>query len=167
MTEFPAPQTETPKVPKAATASRAMRLLLAVSLAANLAIVGFVVGHALDGGGPDGRRGMPGDMAFGPFTEALGDHDRRALRDALFARAPDMRDARQRMSQDLAGLVAALRAEPFDPAALDAALAAQSHRMAANLDMAQGVLRDFLVAMTPEARIAFAARLAERITPQM
>lgn len=163
MTEFPAPPETPSHAPKAPGASKATRLVLALSLAANLAVVGFVAGHALVG---RGHPGMSGDLAFGPFTEALGQHDRRALRDALFARAPDMRDAHMRMSQDLVGLVTALRAEPFDPAALDAALAVQSHRMTANLGMAHGVLRDFLIAMTPEARVAFAARLADRVTPQ-
>lgn len=162
MSELPS-SSQAPQAPAKPGTSKATRLLLAGSLAVNLAIAGFVIGHALDGDGPGRHRGMPVEMAFGPFTEALSDDDRSALRDALISRAPDMRDARNRMSEDLGNLVTALRAEPFDPAAVDAAFAAQNRRMTANLDLAQAVLRDFLVALSPEARLAFAARLAERI----
>ena len=45
--------------------------------------------------GPD-RDGVR-DLGFGPFTEALNREDRAALRQAFLAKAPDLRQARQRV----------------------------------------------------------------------
>lgn len=137
---------------------RKLRWLLALSVGLNLAVAGFVIGDALDGG-LRGQRFMPRDMAFGPFTEALEPAERRALARALFERAPDLRQMRGHMQGDLDQIIAALQADPFAPAALDEALAGHSRRVGAALGQAEGVLRDFLVAMAPGERIAFAARL--------
>jgi uncharacterized membrane protein len=141
-------------------------MALAVSLALNLAVGGFVLGHALSDGGP-WRRGPHGstvrDVGFGPMTEALNPADRTLLRDRLFARAPELREARRRTEADLAAQVAALSAQPFDEAALRAAFEAQHQHMAANLALAHEALIDFLVALPPEARLALAERLATRI----
>lgn len=144
-------------------ASRGMRWLLALSLALNLAVAGFMIGHALDRDGPGGPRGMARDLAFGPFTEALSPQDRRALFKSMLSKAPAMRDARKATEADMALILSSLSAEPFDPAALDGALAAFNTRSSANLSIAQTTLRDFLVDMTPEDRLAFAMRLQERI----
>lgn len=144
---------------------RGWRILLAVSLALNLAVAGFVLGHALTGAGP-GFRGMRGDMprevGFGPMTEALTPEDRVLLRERLFSHAPQIREARRQIEEDLAAQIAALRAEPFDPAALRTAFDAQHGHMAENLALAHEALLDFLIALSPEARVAFADRLAQR-----
>ena len=39
----------------------------------------------------------------------------------------------------------------------------QRQRVAAQLELGQGLMRDLLVAMTPEARLAFADRLEARL----
>lgn len=139
-------------------ASRGTKIVLAISLALNLAVAGVVAGDALDGG-RHGERGMARDLAFGPFHEALSKEDRRALAKILIAKSPDMRDARKMMEADIAQILAALQSDPFDPAALDAAFAAQNARSSANFGVAQSAIRDFLVDMTPQARNAFALRL--------
>lgn len=141
-------------------ASRGTKIILAISLALNLAVVGVVVGNALDGdrrGGPS----MARDLAFGPFHEALSGADRRALAKILIAKSPAMRDARKMMEADLTQVLAALQADPFDPAALEAAFAAQNARSSANFGVAQAAIRDFLVQMSPEARAEFATRLQD------
>ena len=56
-----------------------------------------------------------------------------------------------------------LRAEPFDAAGLAAVMETQRARMAGRLEVGQAVLRDFLIAMTPEARKDFADRLEARL----
>ena len=96
---------------------RWIKIALAVSVALNLAVAGLAAGAWLREGH---SRGMPRDMSFGPFTEALSDADRRELRRALGDRAPGFREARQEMRADLTTLLATLRAEPFDPAAAEA-----------------------------------------------
>ena len=164
MTDLP-PQSRANAKPKAKSAGY-LRLVLGLSLAANLAVAGFVLGMALDGG-RHGPHGMGRDMAFGPFTRALAPADRRALSDSLLEKAPRLGDLLGQMAADLASgsadegwrEVHPLLAEPFDPAALDAAFAAHSTRVAANMALGQGTLRDFLIGMDAEKRIDFANRL--------
>ena len=68
-------------------APRGVKIALAVSVALNLAVAGLAVGAWL-GDGP--HKGMPRDMSFGPFSEALDDADRRAIRRAK-RRGPNSR----------------------------------------------------------------------------
>lgn len=139
---------------------RGLRWALGISLALNLAVVGMVAGAMLRDG-PGMRGAMVRDLGFGPFTEALSREDRRALRQALFERAPEIRQARQQRQEDLQALVAILRAEPFDAAALAAAMAEQEARMVGQLRLGQTVLQERIAAMTPEARRGFAERLED------
>ena len=139
---------------------RGLRWALGISLALNLAVVGMVAGAMLRDGSVM-RGAMVRDLGFGPFTEALSREDRRALRQALFERAPEIRQARQQRQEDLQALVAILRAEPFDAAALAAAMAEQEARMVGQLRLGQTVLQERIAAMTPEARRGFAERLED------
>lgn len=141
---------------------KGVRIALAISVALNLAVAGLFAGSFLkdhEDGGPRGVR----EIGFGPFSEALSREDRKALRRALLARMPEMRQARQEAGQDAQTLLAVLRAEPFDPGQLAAVLDAQRVRMAARFEVGQGLMRDLLVAMTPEARRTFADRLEKRL----
>jgi uncharacterized membrane protein len=141
---------------------RGLRIALAVSVALNLAVVGVVVGALVKHDGPAGR--MEGrDLGFGAFTEALNPDQRATLRRGFIAKMPDLRAARQEMRADQKTLLASLRAEPFDPAALSAVLTSQSQRAAGQLAVGQGLLRDLLLSMDAEARHGFADRLEERL----
>ena len=155
MTDLP-PNTET-----AGRAGRGLRWVLAVSVALNLAVVGLVAGAMLREGGPHGR--MVRDLDFGPFTEALTEGDREALRRAFMARMPEMRDMRAAMRADFAALLAALRAEPFDAAALQGAVANQAGRMQRRLEVGQQIMLERIAAMTVADRRAFADRLEARL----
>lgn len=161
MTET-APQGPDLKTPPAegpsqgASGPRWVRIALAVSVALNLAVAGLAAGAWLrEGPG----HGMPRDMSFGPFTEALSDSDRRELRRALGDRASEFREARQQMRADREALLAALRAEPFDPAAVDAALEAIVRRAGDRLDFGRDLIAGRILAMTAAERQAFAERL--------
>lgn len=146
--------------PVAAVPGKGVRIALAISVALNLAVAGLFAGSLLKE--HDGPRDVR-EIGFGPFSEALSRDDRKALRRALLARMPEMRQARQEAGQDAQTLLAVLRAEPFDPAQLAAVLEAQRARMAGRFEVGQGLMRDLLVAMTPEARRAFADRLETRL----
>ncbi|MES2434272.1 MAG: periplasmic heavy metal sensor [Pseudomonadota bacterium] len=139
---------------------KGLRIALAVSVALNLGVAGLFAGSFLKE--HDGPRDVR-EIGFGPFSEALSREDRKALRKALLARMPEMRQARQEAGQDAQNLLAVLRAEPFDPGQLSAVLEAQRLRMAGRFEVGQGLMRDLLVAMTPEARRAFADRLEKRL----
>lgn len=132
-----------------------VKLLLALSLALNLAVAGLAAGAWMKGT----ARGMPRDLSFGPFSEALSRDDRRALRSALIERAPDFRASREVARAEFATLVAALRAQPFDPDALRAALAAIEQRNSDRLEMGRSLIEARLIEMSDEDRRAFADRL--------
>lgn len=152
-------ETSVPTAPKPAT-GRGLRIALAVSVALNLAVAGVIAGAFLRGG-PHGD--MVRELDFGPFTEALSPRDRSALRRDFFARAPDLRDLRKGMRDDLDGMLTALRATPFDADALRAAMANQGQRTLDRLKMGQDLIFDRIAAMSEQDRASFADRLESRL----
>ncbi|MFN4193901.1 MAG: periplasmic heavy metal sensor [Tabrizicola sp.] len=155
----PTPPPVTPPPPLAAAGaagSRWLKLALAVSVALNLGVAGLVLGAWL---GDGSRKGMPRDLSFGPFSEALSDQDRRALRRDLMGRLGEFRTSREAARAEFAGLLAALRADPFDAEGLKSALAAIETRNAERLEMGRSLIEKRLVEMTVEERRAFADRL--------
>lgn len=150
--------TETTSPP--AKPGRGLKIALALSLALNLSIAGLVAGAWLSDHGPRSDRRSPSrDLAFGPVTDALSPEDRRALRREFLARAPEFRAARQEARAELATLLAALRAEPFDPAALSTALAAIQTRNSDRLEIGRTLIETRLLSMDAADRRAFADRL--------
>ena len=140
-----------------------LKIALAVSVAINLAVAGLVVGTAWhDGYGGRGDM-MVRDFGFGPFNDALLPEDKQALRQSVMGKIGDIRAARQQMEADGAAIQAALRADPFDPEALSAALDAQAQNIAGRLQFGSDVIRDFILGLSPEARAAFADRLDQRM----
>lgn len=140
----------------APSGSRWLKLALVASVALNLAVAGLVLGAWL-GDGP--RKGMPRDLSFGPFSEALSDKDRRALRRDLLGRLGEFRTAREAARAEFADLLTALRADPFDPDALKMALAAIETRTADRLELGRSLIETRLVEMSAAERQAFADRL--------
>ncbi|MBC7154194.1 MAG: periplasmic heavy metal sensor [Rhodobacteraceae bacterium] len=151
------------------TPSRGLRRALYVSVAVNLLVVGAVVGllaaHGLREGYPHGDRGV----GFGRYTQALSPQDRAALRDAYQGQMHDMMrqgaggaeydDPRALFHAERAGIVAALRADPFDPAAVQALFDRQKMRMTAAIALGQSLLLQRISAMSPQERAVFADRV--------
>ncbi len=137
---------------------RGLRISLAVSVAINLAVVGLIAGAAFNHGSPPGRASVR-DLGFGPFTEALSRDERNALRRAYLDKAPDLRATGKAIRRDMTDLLAALRADPFDADQLARVLDSQGARLAQQMAVGQQLMRDFFIAMPPEARRAFADRL--------
>lgn len=136
--------------------SRLWRIILAVSLAINLAIAGLVIGFVLR----DERAGPPRgfDATLGPIGSALSREDRRSvLRDIRQSAGSQRRG----FDQDLDAIVAAVTARPFDPDALNAALAQGNARRDALLDAARTALVSRVSEMSEEDRAAFAERIVE------
>lgn len=156
MTDLPpatAPGTPPAPAPKG---GKGLRIALAVSVALNLAFIGLAAGAMLRGGPPDR---MARDLDFGPFAEAFSREDRKELRRDFFQRAGDMRAMREAMRDDMAGLIALLRAEPLDRGELDRLLARQGARLAERLELGQTLVVGRIAAMTQGERAAFADRL--------
>jgi uncharacterized membrane protein len=161
MTDAPkGPETTTPPPapvpPQGPAGPRWIKVALAISVALNLAVAGLAAGAWMREGH---SRGLPREMSFGPFTEALSDGDRRELRRALGDRLPAMREARQETRAELVTLLATLRAVPFDPVAAEAALSAISRRAQERLELGSNLIADRILAMNDAERLAFADRL--------
>jgi len=152
MTDVPQKPVTTPST------GRGLRIALAVSVALNLAVVGVIGGAMLRSDGPRGHD-MPRDLGFGFFSEALTPENRADLRKRLIPAVPGFVQDRRKMRQDLTAILVALRADPFDAAALDLAMQAQIARLRSRLDVGQEVLLDFLSDLSASERLAFADRL--------
>ena len=148
------PSTRTPP-----RSGRGLRIAFAVSLALNLAVAGLVAGAFLRDGPPHGGR----DFGMGPLSEALSRDDRRAMRAAFLDRYPGLRADRGAMREDVQVLLGTLRADPFDPMALDDALAAIARRNGELLATGQELLAARIKAMDPDDRAAFADRLEKKL----
>jgi uncharacterized membrane protein len=131
------------------------RLVLFVSLALNLLVLGAALGRF----GHERGEFVARDIGFGLFSDVLHEEDRRALRRAYKAANPDMRADRRQMRDDLQTLMLALRAEPFAPEALRAALESGAARAAQRQVLGQGLILDRVGAMTPAERAGLADRL--------
>lgn len=134
------------------------KALLIGSVTLNLLIAGVVIGGIV---GHD-RRPPPriGDVNIGALSAALSHDEREALRSAAEARGGSFREMRVKDRADREALIAALRAEPFDPVAFDAVMERQRTRMLARIDIGAELMRERVLKMSPEARKAFAERLA-------
>ena len=141
--------------------SRRLKIVLAVSLALNLCVAGVVAGAWLRDGPPHGGGK---DFGLGPLSEALTRDDRKAMRKAFVERHPDIRGDRREAKAEFDAVVNALRAEPFDPAALDTALAAVAARNQSLLDTGRELVAERLKSLSPAERLAFADRLEERLS---
>lgn len=138
---------------------RAWRIVLALSLALNLAVVGLVVGSLVSGRmGAGPPRSF--DLGLGPVARALSQSERREigrnLRRDRVMRDFDLRDRVNSMT-------AALRAEPFDPQALRVLMDEQAARVVGVQSKAQDAFLDQIIAMTPERRREFADQLMQEL----
>ena len=154
--------TDTPKAPVGPVPPsgipRWMKLLLAVSLAVNLGMLGMLGGAALRGAGDRGRPDVR-DIGFGPFTDALSPQDRQELRRAFLQDGGNPRAMRQMMRTEVGTLLQVLRTEPLQEAELRAAFNRLRQRGQERLDLGQRLLADHIIAMSPDDRARFADRL--------
>lgn len=152
--------TETPQTPAPKAAKGSGRWLLIMSLTLNLLVLGVVVGGLVAHGGRLPRPGG-GDISLGVFTEALSEADRATMRRAAMAQVPEFREMRRAARADHARMIAALRAEPWDRADLEAVMAANRTRTLERMEWGQRMILERVAAMTPDERRAFAARLEQ------
>ncbi|WP_299553348.1 periplasmic heavy metal sensor [uncultured Tateyamaria sp.] len=136
------------------------KIVLGLSLAVNLGIVGLVGGIALRGE-PLGGKG-PGMGYAMPYVLALPHEDRRAV----FGAVRDNRDlpgrgARRAAYQDMVTL---LKAGTFDDVAVAAVLERQSEGVAQVQKVARAVWLDRVAAMSGDERTVYADRLAEVVS---
>lgn len=150
------------ETPKPRRMSPALRILLFLSLAMNLAIVGLVAGVLVTGGPGKPPPRNPRD-AVAPYTQALTREERREIGRQLFRemRKDGPRDEqRARARAEYHRALELLRAEPFEAEAFAALLTEQNARAAARQARGQEILVAYVAGMSPEARADFADRVA-------
>jgi Spy/CpxP family protein refolding chaperone len=132
------------------------RALLLASLAINLVLATWFLVHAPWRHGPGGAEGrhapVPQLVDLRTFRRALPE-DRQGVIDAAFAaQRPELRQRIRALFDARRGVRDAIRAEPFDRPALDAAFARLRTAEADAALQAQGALGDVLQQLTPEER---------------
>lgn len=138
---------------------RWQKILLILSLAVNLLIVvavaSFVLSHDRD------RRHRPPrvDQMGGPLTQSLSREDRREIGREIWRAYRDGRPAREDIRAEYEAVIAALRAEPYDPAVVERSLQRQLDFAVERQALGQRLLLERLAAMAPGERAAFADRL--------
>jgi uncharacterized membrane protein len=140
-----------------------LRVVLFTSLAVNLLIVGMVAG-AIIRGGPPGRgfeaRQLPtADFGFAPYVRALSPSDRRDLGREMRELTGDRRANREEFIAFARAFLDALRANPYDPAALQQSVARQQARLFGHQQVGQRILLGRLAHMSDGERAAYAGRL--------
>jgi uncharacterized membrane protein len=131
-----------------------MRIVLVLSLALNLAVIGVAAGSALRFGGV-GAMHPPARGMVGALLHEMPRSDRRQMRDLARSRS-DRADPRR---DEMAAMAAALRAVPFDPAAVTELIGRHVERRAMfQTEMLAGWL-DRVAAMSDSERAAYVDRL--------
>ncbi|MBP0484031.1 periplasmic heavy metal sensor [Sagittula salina] len=148
-------------------AGKGLRIVLFASLALNLAVAGAVAGFFVMGPPPPPRDRPGGADPALPYTRALTEDQRRALRrewrGAVFRDPEEARGVRSGVLADYREALEILRAAPFDGARLEALMAEQAERGAAARARGQALLSDYVARMDPEDRAAYADRLEESL----
>ncbi|MHA3977629.1 periplasmic heavy metal sensor [Halovulum sp. GXIMD14794] len=150
------PSTVERRIPRWAKAA------LTVSLAVNLAVIGLVGGAMLRGPDAPPPVNLPIE-GFRDISAAMSEPDREALREDLRARRTDIRKTWTTIRAQNEAFLEALRAEPFQPAAVAEVLDAQAAQWEAFGAGTREILVQRIDAMTPEARVQFADMLEQRL----
>lgn len=142
-------------------------VLLAVSLAANVLVLGMVAGaHFRDRADfrrfPPPSRTMVSDAGLRPFMDAMPRDVRNRMVAAMRRQADDFAPDRDALAAELRDMLAVLRADPYDSAALETLLTAQHDRVEARIRAGRELLAGQIEAMSAPERRAFADQLEDR-----
>lgn len=138
------------------------KVLLVASLALNLLIVGVIAGSVL-GAKPKDNNPLLRNLGYGPFVGALPSEDKYQMTEALKRQAGSFRENRRELRREFETLLDLLRTDPFDAAQLEAVIMRQSSHISERLELGSELLIERIVAMTPEARAAYADRLDKQL----
>ncbi|MDF1801946.1 periplasmic heavy metal sensor [Thalassovita sp.] len=138
-----------------------LKVVLFASLAMNLAVAGVVVGAAVKYGPRDGHRPPRLDRVVGPYTQALSRQDRRAIGVRMREEYSRNRPSRTEIRAEFATVLRALRAQPYDPAQVEAILTRQLQVGSERQELGQRLLIERLTNMSDSERAVFADRLEE------
>ena len=136
-----------------------VKIVLGLSLALNLAIVGMIAGFVLRGG-PMGARGPAMGYAT-PYVLALPRELRRDVFGAV--RNDDSLPDRRARRAEYRAMIAALRATPYDAAAVEAVLKRQAEGASRVQAAAHDAWLKAVARLSDEERVAYTARMEEAL----
>ncbi len=148
---------------------RWVKILLVLSLALNLLIVGMVVGALTGhrfGGGDAGSRIALRDISHGPYTRALSVEDRKVIGEMMRKELGTDRENIPKLRQSYRALLRALRADTYDAAKVRHLIDEQQAFVVSRQQLGQRLMLERFSAMTPSQRRAFAKRL-ERVLARL
>ena len=139
--------------------------LLIVSLGLNMLVIGAAAGLYVKW--PRGHFALGnqffGAAGLGVISGALGDGHKKLIRDELKERGQSVRQLRQEAGASAAVLVSILRADPFEPAGLEAHFQEQRNHALQMLEEGHGLIVPRILSMTPDERHEFADRIERRL----
>lgn len=153
--------TETPPTPKGMRLW--VRILLVVSLALNLLVIGAVAGIAIKGG-PWKHGGPPGPMAealIGPLTRALNKEDRRAILRQIRKQGRAEGASPRSHKEALQRMVVMLETAPFDQESFAMDFTSIVEDLQGRMSSATQIYIQHLSDMSDEQRAAYATRVKE------
>ena len=134
-----------------------LRILLGVSLAMNLLVIGLAVGAMMRLGGPDGMRPPPASLGSMLYRAMPGDH-----RSDMHKNFRDRRSEKRKFNkQETEKVAALLRAVPFDPQSLNEVLKREQQKKKAFFDGLQASWLDRVTQMSDAERAEYADRVEE------
>ncbi len=140
-----------------------LRVILFVSLALNLAVVGLLVGAYLNMSRGDDHPGrISRDLGLSPYLYVLDSEQRRELQKAAAARKGDLRSGRAEWKKAYAESLEVLRSEPFDVDRFRDLMNRQARLADDGRRIGQEVVVVQISEMTAEARAALADKLEKK-----
>ena len=133
---------------------------LVVSLALNLFFFGVIAGHRLSGRGGPAWQLTPDRLKVGieRVLRALPDNDAKIVRELFETQRPDITQRFLALQDARRAIGAALKAEPFDPAAFTAAYEAMQARSQELQAAIHGVIKAAIPQLSPEGRAVIVER---------
>lgn len=136
-----------------------LRALLVVSLALNLLIVGLVGGAIIMRGKWQEHQMAQLEKMGGPMTRALSGEDRRSMGREMRQNFGTRQAMHENMRTRMEGLIADLKAVPFDAEAVAGYMAGHRADFNVRLELGQRLLLQRLTKMDDAERAAYADRL--------
>lgn len=145
---------------------RRLRLVLILSLAVNLLIVGLIAGAALRNDGRIERRADLGpavDAGLGPFGHAMTREQREGFRRDFTAHSGDLRRNRDEVRAQVVQFLTTLRSTPFDASLMRSQLVGTQDKLFQRQRIGVETLLQQIEAMSDAERAAFADRLEKSL----
>lgn len=143
-----------------ASPSKIWRVVLVLSLALNLAIVGLVAGFSYRSG-VNGKPPQRFEVGLGPLGQALTREQRREIGEKLRGNQDVRRQSHRETIRIMNQIAEIVRTEPLDRGALQSVLGTGSQRLEDLQNAALEALLAQIEEMDADERLEFAARIEE------